>query len=527
MPEQLLQHKIFPYIGSLDTTKHPLLINPLDIVDVNNIIYTTYSTKRLRPGISPLFTTSRKPFGGARCLNSIDYWRGGNQFLIVLQNNRIKIINNDGVVDDITGDLQIDSSETVSFLKIQGLVILFFSSGTKVPYKWTGTGLITPLTDGFIPNATMGRMFLNSLFIDDPSVPGRIYKSVTGDITDFTSIDAQQFDFEINDGDPDGVTAIFPPFNNSLYVTKRFSIYALTPNYDAEGGIFFAQRSIYSEGIGCNSHNAVVSVEGLIFFTSDHGVHILKDSDKVSGIESDFVSAKIQTIYADSINFSRAAFMKAIYDVKTSSYLLLYPSVGEQYCNALFGYSIRAGDWYKWDNYNQSTFCKRINKDTKSIDTVVFSNDGDVGYIDQSVNSDYGVRYPCYLQSGIISPAGKPDDAFVFKYITSIFVPQATGTFTLSYFINGVFQETLTFNMVSSQRTNPLGDGFTLGIRSRLGGGPLLKLEKQTIHGDGLFYSWYIEYNPSNNTDVSEYFELLGILVDVDGAEKTIGEVVS
>jgi len=41
MPEALLQQKIYPYDGAYDATKHPLLISPKDVVDSQNIIYTT------------------------------------------------------------------------------------------------------------------------------------------------------------------------------------------------------------------------------------------------------------------------------------------------------------------------------------------------------------------------------------------------------------------------------------------------------------------------------------------------------
>ena len=516
-PQQL---KLYPYDGSQDSTRHPLLINPKDIVDSDNIIYTTYSTKKLRPGLTPAF--ANRPSGNRHILAGVDFWRLGVQRIVEYDGQFIySVIPSSGVKSDISFGHVIPIDEVCSFVQFQGLLCIFFYGNQTPPKKWTQTGGITDLSVD-APNAPFGRIFLNALWIPDPDTPGRVLKSNTGDPTDFTGGDAAAYDLDINDGDPDGITAIFPPFFGSLYVSKRYSIYKLTPVIIADGSIVFSVAKIV-DGIGCIAHNAVVALESTVIFPSDRGIHYLQSTDKLSTITTTFLSEQIQPPWFEETNFNRAKYMQAVYDISLTSYLLIFPRQGRNFPTDVWGYSLASNKWYRWRSYNHTSIFRYVDFNNKKLRTMVGSAVGDFGIIDDTVHNDYGVKYASYVQSGIIS-AGGPDSRYQFKSIAPIFVPQIVGKFTITYKINGRTIETLEFNMTSSDLGDILGEDFVLG-QSVLGGLPQVIMNDKRTMGSGNFYSLTIEHTPDDQTQYDEGFELLGILVTVDEINRLTGKV--
>ena len=517
MPETLLQQKLFPYDGAQNTTKNALLISPKDIVTSDNIVYTTYSTKKKRPGISLPFA---RPAGNSHILGGIDFHRLGVQRVVYYDGVKLRALDPaTGIVDDITGTHAIPVDEAVTFTIFNGLLMIFFYGGNTPPKRWTQSGSIVDL-GATAPNAAFGRVFLNSLWVPDPTVPGRVLKSRTGDPTLFTGGDSLAIDLDVNDGDPDGITAIFPPFYGSLYVAKRFSLYRITPQYNG-ATLFYAPAKI-SDGVGCISHNAAVAAEGNIIFPSDRGLHTFDSTDKVSGIEPNFLSGVIQPTWVSETNFDRGRFMQATYDPTLNSYLFIHPSRTRLYPNNLWGYSVEVGKWYRWQNFNHTSVFKYVDTVNSRVRTMVGSRDGDMGYLDEDVKTDYGVPYNCSMQSGIISPAGAPDEQFGFNYIAPIFVPQTQGKFKITYKIDGHTIETLEFDMTDTSLGDDLGEDFIPG-QSVLGGVPRIKIDKRSIVGYGMVYELII----SHEAIADEDFELLGILMDVDRTTKIVGQTIA
>ena len=522
MPERILQQKIFPYDGSQDSTKHPSLISPLDIVDSDNIIFTTYSTKKIRPGITGAF--DQRPSGNKHILGGVDFWRLGTQRVVYWDGQDIWAVNSEGIKDNIKGQATLPVDEAVTFEKFAGFLMIFFQDGNTLPKGWAMAGPIFDLNTpaNGMPNAPFGRVFLNSLWVPDPSVPGRIIKSRTGDPTLMTGGDSLAIDLDVNDGDPSGITAIFPPFFGSLYVAKRFSIYKITPIVTSTGTIYSVAK--ITNGVGCNSHNAVVAAESSIIFPSDRGLHYLNSTDKFSEVETSFLSRNIQPPWVKEMNFNRSRYMTAVYDFDLNSYLLTFPKVGRNFPTDLWGFNIAVGKFYRWRDYNQTGIFRYIDFTSKKARTMVTSKEGDIGYIDNENFSDYGKKYTLWLRSGIIMPSGTPDERYNFKFIAPIFVPQTSGQMKLTYKTDAKWMETLIFDLTTQETGDLLGIDFILG-ESYLGGLPQLKLEKRTIGGYAMTYQWFIEFEPSEQPEINEDFELLGVLVDVDRVEKTIGEV--
>ena len=325
-----------------------------------------------------------------------------------------------------------------------------------------------------------------------------------------------------NDDDPDGLTSIFPPFFESLYVTKRFSVYRVVP-VGTPGNLLFSVSKI-TDGIGCISHNAVASSPGNIFFPSDEGVHYFVSSDRFSEIETDDFSKEIQPLWVDETNFRRSKYMWGIYDRNLKSYLLLFPAFSNNYSNDCWGYSLQARKWYRWRLYGQSSIARYVDKSTKKAVTIVGGLDGRLGLVDQNNNTDYGNPINIYIQSGIIAPGGSPDDQWGFEYINPIYTPQDTGKFRVTYKIDGCFIETLEFDMSDNTKGDLLGIDFILG-ESVLGGLPKVLTDKRGTQGNGMLYEFIIQHDGDLSGDDS--FELLGMILDVGEFSKLTGRTVA
>lgn len=533
MPDSLLQQKIFPYDGSQDSTKNPILISPKDIVTSNNIVYTTYSTKKLRPGAHQAFPIPLP--GNEHILGFWDFWRMGVQRVVYYNGSRIKAVDpKTGNIDDITGNNVIPIDETVTFVPFQGLLCIFFGGGKTKIKAWTGTGDITDLITNPVDSAhsPFGIVWLNALWISDPRFQGRILKSKTGDPTDFTTGDAAEIDLDLNDGDPDGITAFFPPFFGSLYISKRLSVYRISLQFLSDGTYVFSPLKI-SDGVGCISHNGVVAAEQNIFFPSDYGWHTFQSTNKISAIDTDLLSRDIQPIWTQDTNFLRSQYIQAAYSRTLNSILCIFPAASYNFPTDVWGFSLIAKKWYRWEMFNHTSIGNYIETGSKRLRTMVGSAGGQLGWMDENLTRDYGIRFGCALQSGLICPGGAPDDLYAFNYFAPLFVPQTGGSFDVTYKIDGQAIETLTFNMTSTVLGDKLGENFITGL-SVLGGVPTIKLEKTRMMGNGMVYQIFVEYNPpleeqpNNAADKEEIsFELLGVFVDVSPLTKGIGEKVA
>ncbi len=520
MAESYLQQRIYPYDGGQDSTKNPILIKPEDVVYSDNIVYTTYSTKKKKPGTSYLYddiqTVQR------RILGMYDFWRLGQQRHIVWDGQRLKAIHTlNETIDDITSDFELPTDEAITFAPFQGVLIMFFQNSNTVPKYWTQTGPIHNLSAS-APLAPFGRVWLNRLICPDPSVPGRLLFSKTNDPTDFVGGDAFALDLDVNDGDPDGITAIFPPFFGNLYVTKRLSTYKVSP-VQFDTSVVFTYSKI-SDGVGCISHNAVVATEKNIFFPSDWGWHQFESSDKISEIDTSLLSTDIQPIWRDGVNFKRAKYMQATYDRELNSILCSFPADSFNYPTDVWGFSLITKKWYRWSNYNHTAMCRYVDSSNKRLVTAVGSSTGQLGFIDSKVRKDYDKPISIYFKSGIVAPSGQPDEEYEFKYITPVYVPQSGGSFTITMKIDGETTNKETFNMQDTSLGDELGEDFVMG-ESVLGGMPTVALDKVRIGGNGMFYQLIISHQ--DDTDDGVDFEMLGVIIDLEPINKGTGKRVA
>lgn len=519
---------LFPYDGGFDATKHPVLLDPKDLVEMNNIIYTTYNTKKLRPGISEIWTGT-SPYLNGRIISSIDFHRSSYQWIVFFDGKKIRARNFSGIEIDITPGAVYLNGENVCFLVYTGLLIAFFPGTTYKPHYWTGSGFMEEIADA-PEGCSFGRVWLNSLWVDDPAVPGRLLKSKTGDPLDFTTSDAEEFDLDVNDGDPSGITAIFPgnasggSNTNNLFVSKRLSLYRITAQYDSTLGSFYFYQSKISDGLGCVSHHSAVAVEDYILFASDRGIHVLSGSTNQSGMETDFLTKDIQPLYVGDLNSTRAAYMRAVYDPTRNCYLIAYPEKGRDYCSSVWGFSLYSKRFFRWQGFEQSCLFRYIDPVDGVIRVGTGSTTGKMGYLNDEIHSDFGVKYGAYLQSGIIIPDGKIRNSYSLSKLAACYVPQSNGKITVSYRVNGYNVESIDFEQYSSDNEEVLGDNFILGS-STLNSIPQIISDTVNTKSYGEFFQFSVEYKPDSSSEEDAGFELLGLVMDLQPTSSSIGRV--
>jgi hypothetical protein len=502
------QTQLLPYDGEQNSTRNPLLLDPKDVVLAENVIYTDDSTKRLRPGLKKAFES--KPWGNTKIISQIQYhtfdkgWR-----LVCYDGLKIFSLDENLNYDVLQSSIDIPLNTNVVFEVFFGVLCIFFGDKITYPLKWTMTGAMTQL-HSTAPVCTLGRVFQNRLWVDDVSVPGRVLYTGVNSL-DFSS--GGEVDCDPFDGDPDGIRAIHPPLFGSFYVSKRLSTYKIAFQFDGTDIFYYSVK--LSNSIGCVSHSASVASEGAIFFPSDKGIHVLDQSDKISGIETQFLSDPIRKNYINTVNFERSEYMRGFWDTELNSYVLLFPSVGSEYSNEAFGFSAKAGKWYYWPLFNHTSACTFIDSnDSKKRKTLLATNNGNFGFFDFTINSDYGVRNRFRIVSSILLPTGNVKGYQVLEYITLVCQNIIDGKIKLTSLIDGRFSEEIFFDMTDKVPAK-ISESFKIGS-SAIGGITPYMHNTQKAKGSGRSFQFVLDWEPDQSLDETAVPEILGVILDFE-----------
>jgi len=533
VPKSTQKLVVFPANRGLNTNRNIAQLRPDELVTAKNIVFDTATlARKKRPGLK------RFDQGGFTTVNNVrgisDYWRnvsGSQQHqMMAYVDGRVYSISNNGVASDVTGSVTLTATDRVTFNVYDGLLIMTFEN--TVPYQYTGTGNISALVSGLMADAAAGgnlslyQTFSGSGWLaGDPTKPHRLFKSAVGDPNTWSlASGGDAFDIDVGDGDPVGITALFPPMFDTLYVAKRKAIYRVyvasdttfTRNPFGYGSLLFGVKPVV-KGIGCISPNTVVPIQNDVIFCSERGVHSLMQTDKLGAIESAFLSEPIHKTFIEELNYQRLDDMWAVYSPDLNSYLLSFPRKGASNVDDLLGYNLINGQWYRWEQYNVAGMCQYIDTDNKTRIAVARST-GRIGLIDDKLFTDIGESVTVLLKTGVIFPMGTPTQTVGFKNLTVTFVPKGNYNFTVAYKVDGLNAGTATFNMNGVGGT-ALGV-FTLGT-DELGFRGKVKTITQPISGYGAGIELTFTQTPSIATNYEEDVEILGYAIEIEGTEDT------
>lgn len=536
-------YELFPWQGGYNPSIDPIILNPQQLTIGDNITFDTSGGRKKRGGISYLNTTTISISGSAPDLIwATDYWANvsstkrayhvaitsSGKALRSPYNNIYSTFNSAA-----TAVISVTQGQITSEVFNEDLIIGY--SKSAVPKVWDNQNTAVNLVNataatGSYPSGWLLRAHRNRLWVaGNSSNPDRIYYSgFTAGVPDHrawnTASSAGFIDIFPGDGDPEGITAIFPEINQGgLYVAKRTKIYFIDTSDPDDANWSLA---LVSKGIGCVSHNAAVAVgQTDILFPSDRGIHSLGQVISQAGIiEASFISADIHTDYQDVLNTADRGKYSAIWYSNLNSYFL---SVTESsgIFNRIYAYNIELKQWYRWipASGSENTFNYlhlRFNGTSKNYEFLSASNKGHVLKFDQSVFYDITgtatittIPVSMRVRSGVIYPAASRISESHFTDLGFYVSSKNSSSFTVYWTVDNNNTQSKSINQVivggNILGTTILGSDYVLGesrgvkpyLTSINGVGNGLEIEIQHSSPDDFqLYGMVIKYIGSNES---------------------------
>lgn len=499
MPPRTQAVHLLPWSGGLNTSLDESMIASNQLTVADNILIGSRPVKKKREGINHDFDDQTA--GTDLMIGLHDFWYGASsktQKYVGINSARAKYTWNVGTGARTTitdaGTAWAGTLTTCSMVTFNNLCIIAVDGAANVVKKWDGTNDIADL-DGTPPVASILRTHIGRLITNDKANVDRLHYSPAFDHTKWNGTgDSGAFDIGTGDGDPDGITAIFPTFKGDLFVAKRTKLYRLVGQSPEE-----IQIIKVSDSIGCISHNSVVQVgQDDIMWVSEKGVHSLQAVAAYGDFTSVDVSVDIQKTFNDDFTRSRlkyswGAYLPQINSVAwafTESSGLNRTLTTSSVNNAVYLFNVTAKAWYRWPDIpctslivaNDSGekrfwFGTHTNRISKS-----FSGDA----FDKVGNSGTQTAITMRVASGqMFMPGAAPTDLVAYKEFILHYRPSSQASVNVSVKIDK--QSIPAENRLVYQESTggtPLGTGFVLGS-TPLGTTAVMSGYARSITGQG------------------------------------------
>lgn len=335
------------------------------------------------------------------------------------------------------------------------------------------------LVEGNCPDFFTATVHFGRLMTNNKTNTDRLEYSETADFDVWNGLnDSGAIDIRPGDGDPEGITTVFPPFKGVLFIAKRSKLYRMS---GASPETFFVED--VSSGLGCVGPLSVTALDlDDMIYVSDKGIHSLSATNKFGDFEGAFLSANIQPLFDDELNKARLGYVKANYIPALNSIAF---SVAREEADtsetAFILYNFQEKAWYEWPDLTiTSCSVKSLSGTRKLVYTTTGSR---IVETQKSTYSDFGTDAIIYrIKTGSHYPGGNPKKVVGFKTITFYYKPEGRFSFNAKIKIDNHETQTLTFSQDASG--TPLGTGFTLG-EATLGSEGVLQPFTRTIDGIG------------------------------------------
>jgi hypothetical protein len=519
-------------LGGLNVTDNPIIVPPNQMVVAQNVAISQTLARKKRGGLERYSTgsyvgTASYPIIASGASSSasairgiIQYFRYGSsngepqEDIFLHQDTKVwSIPNRTGVAIDRTGSLVLDDTTIPSYQVFEG--ILYWCESDQTYRKWNGLPVVPGNAENAIAPSDGAGKYLRShqgkmWMAGNTNFPFTLYYSTTFDAEDWSSV-APSNGGSLNldyDGDPEGITAIFPPFQGRLYVATRRRIYEIT-GVDASD---FQVRPI-TQGIGCISHNSVVAVPNDILFCSDRGVHSLKRLQVSDQSEVTFLSRDIQKLWVSLLNRNLLNRTWATYDETTNSYILSCVGSGQQKNNTTLVYNIEFGTWTTWSGID----ARSLNLLLLSGQSYVLTGreDGEIAFINPNRSFDLGNTsgFSYLFRTGKIYPADEIDTQFRVHSVTILASTTRISNISVSWFLDSIDGQRSGSKTVSlGDESSLLGSTFILG-QSTLGFGQFIA-KKVTV--DQVGYNFQLQISASGTSDIEFY----GFILEVSNEDE-------
>lgn len=521
---------LYPWKGGLNTSIDPIILDHQNLVQADNIVFTNSGSRRKRGGQARYNST---PIGSvaSSVLHLTDYWATVSNvkreyFVAVAGNNKVYRSDTNGTWSSFsTLSLSVAHGGISSTVMNEDLILGLRGNG--VPKFWNNQNTAANLTTltastGSLPfsSAWIVTTFLNRLFVaGDPANPDKLYVSGSGDATAWTISStagkAITLDIGVGDGDPSGITAIFPGTagDGAFYAAKRRSIYKI--DCSSLNQTDWTIRRITNE-VGVINPNAVKAVdEADIFFLSDRGLHSLSQVISQTAVkEGDFVSFPVQEDYRSVISSSDRDKICLTYVPSMNSLMFGCKRTGQTTFETIYGFNLELQEWFRWTSTPSNFLMVRFNKTTGQEELYGCGSDGYVNKMNQNDRNDFGSPIVMRFKSAFMSPQDIPFVDNQYTNLGLIYRARENSTFRVYYSVDGLSTKSLTYQ----QR---VAGGGILGTSTL--GGTLLLGSIQAIKP--VWQHLAIEQGASiqftfEQDGLDEDFELFGFVLEYEGDEE-------
>jgi len=403
--------ELYPWVGGYNPSDDPIVLNPQQLQIAENIYFDTDGGRKKRGGIDYLNTAAISVGGSpADLIWGTDYWANVSNtkrayHVVITSGGKAFRSPYNGIYSAFnstsTSVLPVSPGLISSEVFNEDLIIGYAKNA--VPKVWdnqnTAVNLVSATAaTGTYPSGWILRSHRNRLWIAGNSTnPDRIsYSGFTAGAPDHRAWNfgssAGFIDVQPGDGDPVGITAIFPEVNQGgLYVAKKTKIYFINTSDPSDANWTI---SLVSNGIGCVSHNAAIAVDQTdVLFPSNRGIHSLGQVISQAGIiEAAFLSKEIQTDYQDILSTADRSKMSAVWYPSLNSYYFNASSTADTF-DYIYAYNVPLKQWYVWKaasgSVNNFNFMhSRYNGNTNLIEFISLSDGGWVLLMDQQRGYD-------------------------------------------------------------------------------------------------------------------------------------------
>ncbi len=316
-------------------------------------------------------------------------------------------------------------------------------------------------TDPDPPICSILSQHLGRVWTNDENNPDRLHFSETFNQFKWIGIgDSGAIDIGVGDGDPVGITAIFPTFKGELFVAKKTKLYRIS-GFAPET----FQVRLVSNSIGCESHNSVVGVDqDDIFWISSRGIHSLSATASFGDFEANFVSKKIQKTFNDDLNFSRLKFSFGAYLDSINSVAFTFARAGVAFADRLLIYNVPLQAWYNWPGIPCESLITANDADRNRF--YIGSNTQRIAQTftgaDSDTNSTGGtVAVEMELETGKIMPDKLPYTIKGWKKFSLVYKPTTSTLFVVTLKIDNLPVQVISFS--NDQSGDLLGSTFVTG----------------------------------------------------------------
>lgn len=498
--------------GGLNVTDNELIVPPQQMVNAKNISISQTLSRKKRPGqvkyhLGSFDGTSSYPDAGTPIRGILQYHRFASssgdtlQDIFLHQGSKVWSIE-DRLSAGIErqGAFSLSSTAIPRYQVYEGILFFVTSDPADGYKKWNGLAqpagdieAATPPLDG--AGTLLGTWNGRAVMAGNPDFPFRVYLSAAYEPELWAQVDGgTSFDLAY-DGEPGGVTAIFPEKDGRLYVATSRSVYELSAGDPNDVATFFLRR--VTKGVGCVGQGSVVATPNDILFLSQRGLHSLRKIIVSDQSEITFLSRDVQKIFTRLLNPTLLERASAQWDERDNLYVVTVASDGQQENDIILSYNINFDLWLIWEDIDARSLGLVIEDGRQYV--LCGNEDGSITYLDQEQTTDNDAGFSSTFKTGKFFPDGDITHEKEFVSVTVLVSAENVSDITIGWTIDSLDSSKNGSKTVEIGDTSSLlGSTFILG-ESTLGSGRFLPIRVSV--GD-IGYNFQLEITTSGESSL-------------------------